>query len=124
MITITLEGECWRDILREMSIIEASVRGSRIEDLTDEGIVAPDERSGQDGPKKPVCAYCGMDITAPTAIVGRNGNFFCCVRCVDRFDYIPAHQGKVYDIETLRHILEDYQLGPEERAEILGRVRQ
>jgi hypothetical protein len=74
MITITLEGECWRDILREMSIIEASVRGSRIEDLPDEGIVAPDER-------------------------------FCL-------------------LERLSHVLGDYGLGPEERAEILGRVRQ
>jgi hypothetical protein len=33
MITITLEGECWRDILREISIIQASVTCSRIEDL-------------------------------------------------------------------------------------------
>lgn len=39
MITITLEGECWRDILREMSIIEASVRGSRIEDLPERTII-------------------------------------------------------------------------------------
>jgi hypothetical protein len=74
MITITLEGECWRDILREMSIIEASVRGSRIEDLPDKGIVAP---------------------------YGR----FCL-------------------LERLSHVLGDYGLGPEERAEILERVRQ
>ena len=40
MITITLEGNTWRDILREMSIIEASVRGSRIEDLPEEANVA------------------------------------------------------------------------------------
>lgn len=33
MITITLEGNTWSDILREMSIIQASVTGSRIEDL-------------------------------------------------------------------------------------------
>ena len=76
MITITLEGESWRDILREMSIIEASVRGSRIDDLPDEGIVAPDEREGQ------------------YRLLGK-----------------------------LSEVLQGYDLGPEERAEILERVR-
>ena len=76
MITITLEGGCWQDILREMSIIEASVRGSRIEDLPDKGIVAPDEREGQ------------------YRLLGK-----------------------------LSEVLQGYDLGPEERAEILERVR-
>ncbi len=44
MITITLEGDSWRDILREMSIIEASVRGSRIEDLPERTNIAKDCR--------------------------------------------------------------------------------
>lgn len=73
MITITLEGECWRDILREMSIIEASVRGSRIDDL-----------SGQ------------VDI---------------------------AKEARYYLLDKLSQVLLDYGLGPEERAEILERVR-
>ena len=76
MITITLEGESWRDILREMSIIEASVRGSRIDDLPDKGIVAPDERE---------CQY---------RLLGK-----------------------------LSEVLQGYDLGPEEMAEILERVR-
>ncbi|MFA7220831.1 MAG: hypothetical protein WC119_10085, partial [Synergistaceae bacterium] len=42
MITITLGGGCWQDILREMSIIEASVRGSRIEDLPERANIAKD----------------------------------------------------------------------------------
>lgn len=73
MITITLEGESWREILREMSIIEASVRGSRIEDLP---IANP-------------CSKCQAD----------------------------RHN-------KLTGILESgYGLGPEERAEILERMR-
>lgn len=76
MITITLEGESWRDILREMSIIEASVRASRIETKQDKGIVAPDEREGQ------------------YRLLGK-----------------------------LSEVLQGYDLGPEERAEILERMK-
>jgi len=77
MITITLEGDSWRDILREMSIIEASVGGSRIEDLPERTNIAKD------------CRKC------------RN-----------------EHLGR------LQWILGEYFLGPEERAEILERMRQ
>ncbi|MFA5458445.1 MAG: hypothetical protein WC261_12525 [Synergistaceae bacterium] len=62
MITITLEGDSWRDILREMSIIEASVGGSRIEDLPERTNIANEERSGQDGPKTPSCPACGKQF--------------------------------------------------------------
>lgn len=71
MITITLEGECWQDILVEMDIIQKAASASRIEDLPDKGI--PDE--------------------------------------------------KFYILSRLRHVLDDYGLGPEEKAEILERVR-
>jgi hypothetical protein len=69
MITITLEGESWRDILREMSIIEDRGKAGQ-------GIVAPDEREGQ------------------YRLLGK-----------------------------LSEVLQGYDLGPEERAEILERVR-
>ena len=77
MITITLGGGCWQDILREMSIIEASVRGSRIEDLPEQTNIAKD-----------------------------------CQKC----------RGE--SLGKLQWILGEYFLGPEERAEILERVRQ
>ena len=76
MITITLEGECWRDILDEMSIIEASVRGSRIEDLPERANIAKD-----------------------------------CQKCRNE------HLGR------LQWVLGEYFLGPEERAEILERMK-
>jgi hypothetical protein len=118
-ISITLEGNTWQDILREMGIIEASVRGSRIEDLPDEGIVAPDEREGQDGPKKPVCAYCGSEL-GHAADIGPYGQLFCSTCCVDAYTELIRNDA----LTRLGDVLEDYQLGPEERAEIMERVRQ
>ena len=117
-ISIALEGESWRDILREMSIIEASVRGSRIEDLPDKGIVAPDERGGQDEPKKPVCAYCGAEL-GHAADLGPYGQLFCSSYCVDAYMELIRNAA----VTRLGDVLGDYQLGPEERAEILERVR-
>ena len=76
MITITLEGGCWQDILDEMSIIEASVRGSRIDDLPEQTNIAKD------------CRTCHESL-----------------------------------LRKLQWILGEYFLGPEERAEILERVR-
>lgn len=76
MITITLEGDSWRDILREMSIIEASVRGSRIDDLPEQTDIAK--------------AY---------------------EKCPESL------------LRKLQWILGEYFLGPEERAEILERMR-
>ena len=75
-ISITLEGNTWQDILREMSIIEASVRGSRIEDLPERTNIAKD-----------------------------------CQKCRNE------HLGR------LQWILGEYFLGPEERAEILERMK-
>ena len=75
-ISITLEGNTWSDILREMSIIEASVRGSRIEDLPELPNIAKD-----------------------------------CQKCRNE------HLGR------LQWILGEYFLGPEERAEILERMK-
>lgn len=74
MITITLEGNSWREILREMSIIEASVRASRIEAKPDKRIVV--------SPKE-----------------------------------------EYHFIGVLGRVLKDYSLGPEERAEILERMK-
>ena len=139
MITITLEGESWRDILREMSIIEASVRGSRIEDLPDKGIVAPDEREGHDGPKKPLCEYCGGPLDWDEYI--SYGIRFCSKACADRYDHSHTNVARIDDrpgqadiakayekcpesvLNRLRWILAEYFLGPEERAEILERMR-
>lgn len=100
-----------------MGIIEASVRGSRIEDLPDEGIVAPDEREGQDGPKKPVCAYCGSEL-GHAADIGPYGQLFCSTCCVDAYMELIRNDA----LTRLGDVLEDYQLGPEERAEIMERV--
>jgi hypothetical protein len=113
MITITLEGECWRDILDEMTIIQNAARDSRIEAKPDKGIVAPDERSGQDGPKKPVCANCGCPLDYDEFIA--YGVRFCSKSCADLYDNA---------VSKLNRILAEYHLGPEERAEILERVRQ
>ena len=98
-ISITLEGNTWQDILREMTIIQECARRAssapRIDDLPERANIAKEERSGQDGAEKPVCAYCGS-----------------------RADTIQSYIGK------LSEVLKDYDLGPEERAEILERVRQ
>ena len=113
-ISIALEGDSWQDILREMSIIEASVRGARIEDLPEQTNIAKEERSGQDGAEKPVCAYCGSRADTIQAYQN-NGNVFCSWPCSDRYDH--SNLGK------LSEVLKDYDLGPEERAEIMERVR-
>ena len=75
-ISIALEGNTWSDILREMSIIEASVRGSRIEDLPERANIAKD-----------------------------------CQKCRNEH------------LVRLQWILGEYFLGPEERAEILERMK-
>jgi hypothetical protein len=77
MITITLEGNTWEDLLQEISIIQNAVKRSRIEAKPDKGIVAPDEREGQ------------------YRLLGK-----------------------------LSEVLQGYDLGPEEKAEILERMRQ
>ena len=131
MITITLEGNTWSDILREMSIIEASVRGSRIEDLPDKGIVAPDDRECQGRPKKPVCAYCGVDL-GEASVIDWHGNLFCSAACEHRHRCSSEQTNIAKDCQKcrgesmgkLQWILGEYFLGPEERAEILERVRQ
>lgn len=135
MITITLEGESWRDILREMSIIEASVRGSRIDDLPDKGIVAPDDREGQGRPKKPVCAYCGVDL-GEASVIDWHGNLFCSAACEHRHRCSSEQtniakdcqkclrDNQVVTREILKQIMRYCSLGPEEMAEILERVRQ
>ena len=80
MITITLEGESWRDILREMSIIQECARRAssapRIDDLPEQTDIAKD-----------------------------------CQKCRNE------HLGR------LQWVLGEYFLGPEERAEIMERVR-
>ena len=75
-IVVTLEGNSWEDISREMGLIVKASRASRIEDNPGQGIVAPTERSGHD------------------ALLRR-----------------------------LQWVLGEYVLGPEERAEILERMR-
>jgi hypothetical protein len=61
MITITLEGESWRDILREMSIIEASVRGSKTDDLPERASIAKD------------CRKCHSESLAELASILKGG---------------------------------------------------
>lgn len=119
MITITLEGESWQDILDEMTIIQNAARAPRIEAKPDKGIVAPDDREGHDGPKKPVCAYCGADL-GHAADLGPYGQLFCSSCCVDAYMELIRNAA----LTRLGDVLEDYQLGPEERAEILERMRQ
>ncbi len=77
MITITLEGECWQDILREMSIIQNAARGARIDDLPERANIAKD------------CQKCQHDRHNKLTGILKSG----------------------------------YDLGPEEVAEILERVR-
>jgi len=54
-------GGCWQDILREMSIIEASVRGSRIEDLPERTNIAKD------------CRKCHRESLAELASILKGG---------------------------------------------------
>jgi hypothetical protein len=79
-ISITLEGNTWQDILREMTIIQECARRAssapRIDDLPERANIAKD-----------------------------------CQKCRNE------HLGR------LQWILGEYFLGPEERAEILERVR-
>ena len=79
-ISITLEGNTWSDILREMSIIQECARRAssapRIDDLPEQTDIAKD-----------------------------------CQKCRNE------HLGR------LQWVLGEYFLGPEERAEILERVR-
>ena len=77
MITITPEGECWQDILDEMTIIQNAARASRIEAKPEDANIAKD------------CQKCRSE-----------------------------------SLGKLQWILGEYFLGPEERAEILERVRQ
>ena len=72
-IVVTLEGNSWEDISREMGLIVEASRASRIEAKPDKVIVAPTERS----------------------------------RILVRLAALLPH----------------YNLGPEERAEILERMR-
>lgn len=60
-ISITLEGNTWQDILREMGIIEASVRGSRIEDLPERTNIAKD------------CRKCHRESLAELASILKGG---------------------------------------------------
>lgn len=132
MITITLEGNTWKEIMQEMSIAQEAIKRARIEDNPGKGIVAPDERSGQDGPEKPVCAYCGVEL-GQAAVNSSTGELFCSVGCRARYDYMEQAGDIVADAcqkcQADRHnklmgILESgYGLGPEEVAEILERVR-
>ena len=132
MITITLEGNTWQDILREMTIIQNAARASRIEAKPEWTNITKDERSCQDGPKKPSCPVCGKQVNEfdynEHKWVANDRKEYCSVKCSiagrDIAERCSKLQGKVYDLETLGHVLEDYQLGPEERAEILERVRQ
>ena len=118
MITITLGGGCWQDILDEMTIIQNAASASQPEAKPDEGIVAPDERERQDGPKKPVCAYCGSELGHATDS-GPYGQLFCSSHCVDAYMELIRNAA----LTRLGDVLCDYQLGPEEMAEILERVR-
>ena len=47
MITITLEGECWQDILVEMDIIQKAARAARIEAKPERANIAKDCRKCQ-----------------------------------------------------------------------------
>ena len=117
-IVVTLEGNSWEDISREMGLIVEASRAPRIEVNLGKGIVAPDEREGQDGPKKPVCAYCGSEL-GHAADIGPYGQLFCSTCCVDAYMELIRNDA----LTRLGDVLEDYQLGPEERAEIMERVR-
>jgi len=47
MITITLEGNTWEEIMQEMSIIQEAARASRIEAKTEQANIAKDCRKCQ-----------------------------------------------------------------------------
>lgn len=122
MITITLEGNTWEEIIAETAIVQDCarrlLRASIPAAKPDKGIVAPKKRECQDGPKKPVCAYCGAEL-GHAADSGPYGQLFCSSYCVDAYMDLIRNAA----LNRLGDVLCDYQLGPEERAEIMERVR-
>ena len=106
MITITLEGESWQDILDEMTIIQNAARASRIDAKPEDANIAKDCPTAHDEPKKPVCAYCRVGLGLGSTIDSL-GRAFCSAACADMSRHDPYRLG----------------LGPEERVEIMERVR-
>lgn len=61
MITITLEGECWQDILVEMDIIQNAARAARIEAKPERTNIAKD------------CRKCHRESLAELASILKGG---------------------------------------------------
>lgn len=126
MITITLEGNTWEEISREMCIAQEAIKRSRIEAKPDKGIVAPDERECQDAPKKPVCAYCSDELSWHE--YKRAGKTFCSRECADRYEHSwekadcrKCHRESLAELASI--LKGGYGLGPDEVYDILERVR-
>jgi hypothetical protein len=126
MITITLEGECWRDILDEMTIIQNAARASRIEAKPEWTNITKDERSCQDGPKKPSCPVCGKQVNEfdynEHKWVAMDRKEYCSVKCSIAGRNMTERRAKCQG-KPLADIFAYYGLGPEEGAELLERVR-
>lgn len=126
MITITLEGECWRDILDEMTIIQNAARASRIEAKPEWTNITKDERSCQDGPKKPSCPVCGKQVNEfdynEHKWVAMDRKEYCSVKCSIAGRNTTERRAKCQG-KPLADIFAYYGLGPEEGAELLERVR-
>lgn len=126
MITISLEGECWRDILDEMTIIQNAARASRIEAKPEWTNITKDERSCQDGPKKPSCPVCGKQVNEfdynEHKWVAMDRKEYCSVKCSIAGRNMTERRAKCQG-KPLADIFAYYGLGPEEGAELLERVR-
>ena len=93
--------------------------------MAEQRATAPEE------PKKPVCAYCGVDL-GEASVIYWHGNLFCSAACEHMHRCSSEQTNVAKDCQKCRSesmgklqwILGEYFLGPEERAEILERMRQ
>lgn len=98
----------------EKCTVEFYAGWSNSQDLPiQKGIMPEPCRSSQDGP---ICAQCGGPLDKPLQTFQRDGILFCCKECADK-----PQSCQCINRAKLRAILRDY-LGPEEIAEVLGRM--
>lgn len=88
--------------------------------------ITKDERSCQDGPKKPSCPVCGKQVNEfdynEHKWVAMDRKEYCSVKCSIAGRNMTERRAKCQG-KPLADIFAYYGLGPEEGAELLERVR-
>lgn len=110
---------------KEYCSVTCSIAGRN---MAEQRATAPEE------PKKPVCAYCGVDL-GEASVIDWHGNHFCSAACEHRHRRSSEQtniakdcrkclrDNQVVTREILKQIMRYCSLGPEEMAEILERMR-